>query len=1089
MKFGKNLVYNQVPEWTNYYVDYKNLKRHLNMLVTVIRAAPNGEEQATQQKLFREKLESNALRVEDFFVQKNGELERRFCRIAKQYPQEQPAKFWGTDVDEIKDLIGEVLELRTKYRKLYWFAEINSRGFRKILKKIEKKVGLCMDLSGFRFILSEMNFARTEVLVHRIAQANEYLNMAIEHEKQAKTNGGLTGTSSDFTRAISENDTHMLQKLLQERNISHKEILFLLHQALMSNSDNCLAVLLENCSSLADPSDSNGRNILHKWVIHLGYKYSPPNLLIDKIPRSSRIISEYVVPEDKVAKETETLEHLLQMLPVKDRSALISRDQQLRTPLHYVAQYGFSDVAKLMCDVLAQWNLIDKAPSWADIEGKTPLDISTENNYPITTSVLLQLFPPKHWHLQTAASMGSASLIAALLNAKCGVDYQNSRGETALFIATKRNYIDCMKLLIEYGSDTELAEYTFGWTPLFAAAIGNFIDAIHLLIRAGAKFDGSDFMGWTATEHAALRGNIALAELLPSPPSPQISRVSSAAASSLGEQDTEIGDPEVVKSFGHPYCRSESLILVTLGSQYSHVAHGIVQFADIPYEKAVSFELDSALSLRVSADGASGENFTVDLPVEDDSLATEPVRFTTETPDKTQVYFDLLLKYSSDRQLLGRAAINVGQVTKTMGDLRSLNDVLTAPILEAKSLEIIGTVTFNVLVVHPFDHPNIDFEKSSTYWRSLITTRVIGHRGLGKNTQSYSSLQLGENTVESFIQAANLGASYVEFDVQLTKDKIPVIYHDFVVSQSGFDIPMHDITLQQLVNNCRPQPSNYTSPMTTPSPSADKPEYYKPQFKRSLSSSSVSRENLHERMKLTRDFQTKGYKGNLRGYTIQSNFATLVELFKTLPESLGFNIECKYPMLNEAEEELLDPLAMDMNKWVDAVLEVVYTHKGKRDIIFSSFHPDICILLSLKQPSLPVLFLTESGTTPMVDIRASSLQEAIRFAKKWNLLGIVSEATPLIKCPRLARVVKNSGLVLVTYGVSNNDTDNVRKQLSAGVDAVIVDSVLAIRKNLHAQADEDRYETVLDEEISQGLDAFDKTTTGQEIYRQFSFRN
>lgn len=41
----------------------------------------------------------------------------------------------------------------------------------------------------------------------------------------------------------------------------------------------------------------------------------------------------------------------------------------------------------------------------------------------------------------------------------------------------------------------------------------------------------------------------------------------------------------------------------------------------------------------------------------------------------------------------------------------------------------------------------------------------------------------------------------------------------------------------------------------------------------------------------------------------------------------------------------------------------------------------------------------------MADIRASSLQEAIRFASRWNLLGIVSAAEPLILCPKLIRYV------------------------------------------------------------------------------------
>lgn len=44
-------------------------------------------------------------------------------------------------------------------------------------------------------------------------------------------------------------------------------------------------------------------------------------------------------------------------------------------------------------------------------------------------------------------------------------------------------------------------------------------------------------------------------------------------------------------------------------------------------------------------------------------------------------------------------------------------------------------------------------------------------------------------------------------------------------------------------------------------------------------------------MKHTRDFKSKGFKGNSRGNSIQAPFTTLEEMFKQLPETIGFNIE------------------------------------------------------------------------------------------------------------------------------------------------------------------------------------------------------
>jgi glycerophosphodiester phosphodiesterase len=64
------------------------------------------------------------------------------------------------------------------------------------------------------------------------------------------------------------------------------------------------------------------------------------------------------------------------------------------------------------------------------------------------------------------------------------------------------------------------------------------------------------------------------------------------------------------------------------------------------------------------------------------------------------------------------------------------------------------------------------------------------------------------------------------------------------------------------------------------------------------------------------------------------------------------------------------------------------------------------------------------------------------------LLGVVSAAEPLVAAPRLVRVVKESGLVCVSYGTLNNDSTKVKLQVKQGIDAVIVDSVLAIRIGL-----------------------------------------
>ncbi|KAI4255168.1 MAG: hypothetical protein L6R42_006873 [Xanthoria sp. 1 TBL-2021] len=474
----------------------------------------------------------------------------------------------------------------------------------------------------------------------------------------------------------------------------------------------------------------------------------------------------------------------------------------------------------------------------------------------------------------------------------------------------------------------------------------------------------------------------------------------------------------------------------------------------IPLKSAHTTQLDTALSIVVSATGANGEPFIIDLPVQD-NINTEPIVFTATDATKVKLLFDIVHTYAGNsNQVVGRGVALLSSIKPSIGSQRiTLQGDVAVPIVAASTLEVIGLVNFNFLVIKPFSHPNMTITENQTYWKSMSSTMVIGHRGLGKNVAARRSLQLGENTIQSFIAAANLGASYVEFDVQLTKDHVPVIYHDFLVSETGIDAPVHTLTLEQFlhINDSRtPRASRPTSPVLKHQ-DLPKIKTADPRRNRSMSlgySNQDGDPDMSERMKHTRDFKEKGYKGNSRGNFIQAPFTTLEEMFKKLPQHVGFNIEMKYPMLHESEEQEMDTYAVELNSFVDTVLTKVYDLGHNRPIIFSSFNPDICLLLSFKQPSIPVLFLTDAGTYPVGDIRASSLQEAVRFASRWNLLGIVAAAEPLVLCPRLVKVVKESGLVCVSYGTLNNDGEKVKLQVDEGIDAVIVDSVLAIRKGL-----------------------------------------
>ncbi|KAK9436618.1 putative ankyrin repeat-containing protein [Metarhizium brunneum] len=73
-----------------------------------------------------------------------------------------------------------------------------------------------------------------------------------------------------------------------------------------------------------------------------------------------------------------------------------------------------------------------------------------------------------------------------------------------------------------------------------------------------------------------------------------------------------------------------------------------------------------------------------------------------------------------------------------------------------------GTVLLSYVVAKPF--PGLQKPSTSNQHRPENTfVQLVGHRGCGQNVSSRSFLQIGENTITSFLSAAKLGASFVEF--------------------------------------------------------------------------------------------------------------------------------------------------------------------------------------------------------------------------------------------------------------------------------------------------------------------------------------
>ena len=74
--------------------------------------------------------------------------------------------------------------------------------------------------------------------------------------------------------------------------------------------------------------------------------------------------------------------------------------------------------------------------------------------------------------------------------------------------------------------------------------------------------------------------------------------------------------------------------------------------------------------------------------------------------------------------------------------------------------------------------------------------RVFAHRGLALNSDG---TPLDENSLESFARALEVGTDYIESDIQVSSDGVPVLFHDNDLRRvAGIDSPVHRHTIEEL---------------------------------------------------------------------------------------------------------------------------------------------------------------------------------------------------------------------------------------------------------------------------------------------------
>lgn len=1090
MKFGKRIQAEQVPGWSPYYLDYKALKKIISSLTTdravsetpssitqsvrpedLLTRAParihetgldtpgieeppilaslgqdddRGPNFQAQKAAFFFRLERELEKINAFYLEKEAELKLRLETLLSK----RRAAAMRVLPDPFDDATKNHVEwsaveegfrlLERDLRKLQQFVEINATGFRKILKKWDKRsksttkelyLARQVEVQPVfnRQLISELSDTVAACLLdltdlsvglrHEGPIADENLlsrELGIDH---AIPMGPFHDLESNLRKAVSDADPDALRALvrysdsLSQARGARMHVTRILWKAVIDAPRDLADLIL---ASTAEPfdfhfvDDINGRTSLHEVAI-VG------------VLRLVNVCLDHGVQRDKV-------------------------DVYGRSALHYAAMHGHDAVCKRLIEV-------GLPPDIPDVDNCTPLIYATLKGWVNCVRVLLEdgkvsvqtpalssdLIP-----LSLAARYGHIDVVVLLLQ-HGAPSIPNTNGEYPIHLAAQEGHGDVCRILAPHDGWDVPDKYN-EWTPLFHAARYGREPCLRVLLEVGCRVDRFDEVGYSALYYAAWYGHRSCVVLLLEAasrtasghlPLTQKSPMTDTQRSTGTESDMDIIPslylpPPMMpyRVYGHNYLDKTSLIQVTIGhftSRFGNDSSPAVNlhhlFADSQYDDRILHSSPLLKLVMTATPVVTSAPYSIPLPMRDQNVV---FTFQVSSADALSLEFSLYPNFGT--KTMGRAIA----LPAMFKDAKNSHP-FTLPILDSR-LHVIGEVSFEVNIITPFSGVTLEIGGAvETYWKSLATPVPTP----GARSTTPRPMQPGRPTGSAHASPANpfltvsgghslthssVTGSYIYITVQVTRDLHPVVFAEWLLPETGYDVGVADVTLEQFEQLAiRSGRHIFPSEQTNFSPV---------QWHRSISRSMLS----------------------------------LASLLKIIPPSMGVCLEVTYPSLR-VRDRLSLRHQLGLNTVTDSILRTVYSTTPstagpivRRPVVFTSFSPDVCAALNWKQPNYPVFLASQCGEhsralpsatalgiDDVQDYRFSSLDAAVEFSKSNNLLGVLLDAGLLAQVPSLIQGVKDLGLLVGTFGAqedlarlpTSSDTD------PNGIDAALQDGVLS----------------------------------------------
>ncbi|KAG8218347.1 cyclin-dependent protein kinase inhibitor [Butyriboletus roseoflavus] len=1070
-KFGKQIQSEQVPGWSAYYLDYKFLKKiisslaanrpaseaaalalgvrpadllnltsspaiaisstadtlpddpsQLPILSSLAQDSDRGADFHAHKAAFFFKLERELEKINTFYLQKEAELKLRLETLLS---KRRSAALRGlpdaTDGSAMNHVEWIAVEegfrlLERDLGKLQQFVEINATGFRKILKKWDKRSRSTTKelylarqvevqpvfnrqlIADFSDIVAASLLDLTDLstgLIFEGAAAQDVLDLQLSIERNMYS-GPFREFELDLRKAVEISDKASIKDLVR-----HSDIL-----------------------GSQDGGKSNVTRVLWKVIVDAPLELGDLILTSVEVPFDFGFIDDIngrtCLHEAAAAGSLRLVNLCLERGSQREKL-----DAYGRSALHYAAMHGHVAVCQQLLEAGVPSHVLD-------VDNCSPVVYATLRGCAECVQVLMcdrriALQPPSPNSslvpLSLASQYGYTDVVSLLLKegAKC---VPNSNGEFPIHLAARNGHADVCKLLLDQDG-WDLPDKYHEWTPLFHAARNGHFSCLCILLHAGARVDRTDELDHQAIHYAAWYGHRACVDLLLKAMPKEHPSVSTDRIPALPRtaSDMRIDDPDSIPTlslpppimphrvYGHNYLDKNYLVVITVGlppapdpRRSGKAIRFHARLSDSILAQSISLPSPNRLKMVITAGpGVNAPPYTIALPQKENYDT-----FMFQASNLTDLALEFSIYPNFGTKTIGRAVAHPFIFHSSAGSF------ITLSILDHR-LHSIGEVSFSAHVITPFQGITLEVGGAvETYWKSLTLPQGsplhLGPQTVPPwrqsprsvdSTHTSPSVHSTSASPSHTVTLSSVSGNYVYAVVQVTRDLQPVLYGEQLLPESSYDLGVADVTLAQFD---------------------------------ALANRLDRGEQLVRRMTCIQDW----YKSLARMMLPLSRFMQL------LPVHLGMTLE----LALSSRQQTVD-LNLSVNALFRTIRQTSSSLDGafaRRRVAFTSFSPRVCAGLNWKQPNYPVFFSSRCGHGPNPDLcdtgddqYVSSVAEGVEFAKANNLLGVFFDSELLLQVPSLIQGIRDTGLLVGIHGSTNGMSELAE---NAHVDAYVDDATV-----------------------------------------------